>query len=209
MWIISKNHEDYQNSLERMHFMQGLIAKNYQKETVWLLNMNHTYTIGKMASSDDILFDHTKSSVPIINTSRGGKITYHGPGQRICYMMIDIKKRNLDIKRYVWMMEEVVIRTLRNFSIRGFRKNGLRGVFVEMPGTNVHKKISALGVNVSKGITVHGFALNNTVDLSFFQKIVPCGIKEFGVTSLQEYGVHVNDDILDLMIQTSFYSVFD
>ena len=122
--------------------------------------------------------------------------------------MMDIKKRNIDIKKYVWMMEEVIIKTLNNFGVHGFRKQGLRGVFVEMPYTKLHKKIAALGVSVSHGVTMHGFALNNTVDLKFFDQIIPCGIKEYGVTSLQDYGVNVNNDSLDLAIQIAFHTVF-
>lgn len=211
-WIISKNMEYYQDTFEHMKFMQDLVHRKYQSETVWILEMDSVYTSGKMASEADILFkDNPKSpykNIPVISTSRGGKVTYHGPGQRVCYIMMDIKKRNIDIRKYVWMLEEVVIRTLNNFCVRGFRKQGLRGVFVEMPETGLHKKIAALGVSVSHGVTMHGFALNNTVDLNFFNQIIPCGIKEYGVTSLKDYGVNVNNDSLDLAIQTAFYSVF-
>ena len=179
---------DYQSAVLQMEDSHAGVVGGTEREMVWLLEHNHVYTAGISAQDSDLL----THDIPVFKTKRGGKITYHGPRQQICYLIIDIKTRAKsvpDIRRYVQCLEEIVIKTIADFGIIAMRKEGYIGVWVCDKGCD--KKIAAIGVKFSKGVTMHGFALNVDPDLSKFSNIIPCGIKDFGVCSLKSLGVDV------------------
>ena len=151
---------------------------------------NNTYTIGKAGGDDHLLASEVElahGNVSVFKTDRGGDITYHGPGQIVCYLIIDLKNFYKDVHRYLRDLEEVVIRTLANYDLQGYREPDYTGVWVD------GKKICAIGVKLSRWVTMHGFALNVNTDLSYFGRIIPCGIFHKGVTSLAEQIGKVND----------------
>jgi lipoyl(octanoyl) transferase len=177
-------------------------------DTLLLLEHPHVITLGTAARRDNILIDDDQGrllGIDIYDTGRGGDVTYHGPGQLVGYPIFDLKPGRCDLHRYVRDLEEVLIRTLGAFGIMGGRKEGLTGVWVS------DAKIAAIGVRVSSGwITSHGFALNVTTDLSFFDSIVPCGIREFGVTSMQRVLAATPDsERINATVVSAFRDVFD
>lgn len=237
-WIISNYFIDYQQALDFMYAKSIKLQdrKGIKQEIVWLLEHDHVYTKGASAKNKDLLISPKKlfernndistkciiksvpkgnkiamkirnlNDIPIVYTNRGGKFTYHGPGQKICYLMLDLKKRNLTVHEFVRLVEELVIKVLDNLYVKAYIKKGYVGVW-----TNVHgheKKIAAIGINIKKYITTHGFSINNFNDLKLFNGIVPCGISEYGITSLKELGIDCPNSHLNLLINTCFYSVF-
>ena len=146
---------------------------------------------------------------PVFRTGRGGEYTYHGPGQRVAYAMLDLKKRGApDLKKYVWNLEEWIIRTLAEFDVTGERRCGRIGIWVDMPDGS-EKKIAAIGVRVRRWVTMHGIAINVDPDLSHFDGIVPCGISEHGVTSLAGLGVEASMAQVDAVLKDVFEVVFN
>lgn len=174
------------------------------EDTVWLLEHPPLYTAGTSANSSDLL----DARFPVHPTGRGGEYTYHGPGQRVAYVMLDLKKRQKapDIKRYVCDLEEWVIRSLAHFGVKGERRSGRIGIWVDTP--TGEKKIAAVGVRIRHWVTYHGVAINVNPDLTHFRGIVPCGIKEYGVTSLHDLGKTVSLKELDEVLQKEFENVF-
>ncbi len=160
-------------------------VRNCGKETVWFLEHPPIYTAGTSAKSSDLL----NESFPVHQSNRGGQYTYHGPGQLIVYVMVDLKKRNNDVRYFVQCLENWVIKTLRNFGIEGKRKKEMIGIWLD--NGNKERKIAAIGVRVTKGITWHGLALNICPDLTHYNGIIPCGLKDYGVTSLKAEGINV------------------
>jgi lipoyl(octanoyl) transferase len=155
-----------------------------RQETIWILQHPPMITSGTSAKEYDILDSNT---FPIYKTGRGGENTYHGPGQLICYIMMDLEKRDKkDLKAFVYFIEGIVLEVLGSFGLDGIRIEGKRGIFVE------DKKIAAIGVRVQKWFTSHGFSLNINPDLSHYSAIVPCGIKEYGITSMQQLNIQTN-----------------
>lgn len=171
--------------LEALHFMQKTIQEIRQgnKEVVWFLEHPSLYTAGTSAKDEDLL----NASLPVFEAQRGGKHTYHGPGQLIVYVMIDLKRRGNDVRLFVQTLEEWIIKTLKTFGLNGMRKNGRIGVWLD--DEKGERKVAAIGVRVTHGITWHGLSFNVSPDLEHFNGIVPCGLKEFPVTSLKAEGI--------------------
>jgi lipoyl(octanoyl) transferase len=180
---ISKSPIEYPFALETMEQRVADIRAETAEEMLWLLEHPPLYTAGTSAKAQDLI----DARFPVFDTGRGGQYTYHGPGQRVGYLMIDLKKRQKtpDIKQYVWQLEELIIRTLAQFDIEGYRSEGRIGIWVKTKD-GAEKKIAALGVRVRHWITFHGIAINVDPDLSHFGGIVPCGISNYGVTSMAE-----------------------
>jgi lipoyl(octanoyl) transferase len=173
----------YANALELQADLVQKRRENEIPDTLLLLEHPHVITLGSSSSPDHILLDKDEREmlgIELFETGRGGDVTYHGPGQLVGYPILDLKPDRCDLHRYIRDLEDVLIRAIAQFKLVGTRKEGLTGVWVE------DKKIAAIGVRVSSGwITSHGFALNVNTDLQFFDTIVPCGIADLGVTSIQ------------------------
>jgi lipoyl(octanoyl) transferase len=194
----------YEQAMDFMEERVSAIINGAENELIWLLTHESVYTAGSLAKENDLLDPNLK----VINTNRGGQYTYHGPGQRVIYVMLDLKKRSLqDIRAYVKMLEETIIKTLEEFGIRGRRREGRVGIWV----THHLKeyKIAALGVRVKKWITMHGVAVNIDPDLSYYNKIVPCGIKEYGTTSLKALGIDCSTEEFDRVYLQKFLKIFN
>ena len=173
-------------------------------ELVWLLQHPPLYTAGTSAAAEELL---DGQRFPVYAAGRGGRYTYHGPGQRIAYVMLDLKQRGGDLRRYVRQLEELAIRTLASFGVQGERREGRIGIWVALPDRR-EAKIGAIGVRVRRWVSYHGLALNLAPDLSHFEGIVPCGISEYGVTSLAALGVQAEFADLDAALRRSFADVF-
>ncbi|PCI56953.1 MAG: lipoate-protein ligase B [Alphaproteobacteria bacterium] len=208
-WITEKDLIPYENAVP---FMEKRIADIRDKqgsagdELVWLLEHPSLYTAGTSAKDDDLL----DSRFPVHKTGRGGEHTYHGPGQRIAYVMLDLKQRQggkPDIRGYVRLLEEWIIQTLAEFDVKGERREGRVGIWVVMPDGS-ESKIAAIGVRIRKWVTYHGISINVNPDLSHFEGIVPCGIAEHGVTSLHALGKDVFMEDLDTALKSKFKGVF-
>ncbi|MBW8309597.1 MAG: lipoyl(octanoyl) transferase LipB [Candidatus Paracaedibacteraceae bacterium] len=181
-WITARGLVSYPEALSFMenriqHIRQGGV------ECIWLLEHPPLYTAGTSAKATDLV---EADRLPVFESGRGGQFTYHGPGQRVVYVMLDLNRRVPDIRQYVAMLENWVIKTLAEFDIKGFQRPGRVGIWVNTP--RGEEKIAAIGVRVSKWITYHGLAINVNPDLEHFSGIVPCGLPQFGVTSLHKLG---------------------
>jgi len=173
----------YRKALEEMTARNAAIAAGEARELVWLLEHPPVYTAGTSAALAELLDPRFE----VVEAGRGGRYTYHGPGQRICYVLIDLRKRARDARGFVHALEGWVIQTLRDFGVDSFRSEGRIGIWTQdVDGREA--KIGAIGVRIRKWVTMHGFAVNIRPDLSHFTGIVPCGIEEFGVTSLERLG---------------------
>ena len=169
----------YENALRIMEERLLNLYQNKSDELIWTLQHNEVYTAGTSFKNDEIL----DKSIKIIKTNRGGKITFHGPGQLICYFVIDLKKRKKDIRNFISTIEKTIIETLKYFDIDTFADKKNIGIWVK--DNSEIKKVAAIGVRVSKWIAYHGFSININNDLNKYKKIIPCGIKDKGVTNLQ------------------------
>ncbi|MBN36800.1 MAG: lipoate-protein ligase B [Rhodospirillaceae bacterium] len=169
-------------------------------ETVWLLEHPAVYTAGTSAPDDELLSAH---DIPVYRTGRGGRFTYHGPGQQIAYVMVDLTRRGRDVHRYVEGLENWIIATLAHFGVRGERRQDRVGVWV-VGKDGQEDKIAAIGVRVRRWITFYGISINRDPDLSHFDGIVPCGIREHGVTSLRRLGLDVSRGDLEDVMRTTF-----
>jgi lipoyl(octanoyl) transferase len=206
-WLESKEYVEYPQALAEMEARVQAIHSAQAGEAVWLLEHPALYTAGTSAKDADLL----EARFPVYQTGRGGEHTYHGPGQRVAYVMLDLKKRQAqpDIKHYVWSLEEWIIRALAHFDIIGERRDGRVGIWVVMPD-GTEKKIAALGVRVRHWITFHGVAINLNPDLSHFGGIVPCGLSQYGVTSIHDVlgRDSVSMDDLDQALKNEWAAVF-
>ncbi|MBK1665633.1 lipoate-protein ligase B [Rhodospirillum rubrum] len=192
---------------EALAFMDERIAKIREDragECVWLLEHPPLYTAGTSADPADLL---SPDRFPVYAAGRGGQYTYHGPGQRVGYVMLDLRRRGKDVRCFVHNLEELMIRALAEFNIRGERREGRVGIWVARGGGR-EDKIGAIGVRVRHWITFHGFALNVEPDLSHFSGIVPCGISDHGVTSLWDLGQTATLQEVDSALMRSFDAVF-
>ena len=195
----TKNPVNYKYALNLMEKRLLNINENKAKELIWILEHKDIYTAGKSYKETEIL----DKSIKIIKTNRGGKITYHGPGQLICYLVIDLKKRNKDIRKFITLIETSIINTLEFYKIDTFADRDNIGIWIN--NHNKIEKIAAIGVKVSKWIAYHGFSVNINNDLSKYKSIIPCGIKDRGVTNLkiinnQNYEAFPDKLIENLMI---------
>lgn len=191
---------------EAVAFMEArveAIRAGQAPETVWLLEHPPLYTAGTSADSADLI---DAARFPVYASGRGGQYTYHGPGQRVAYVMLDLNRRGRDVRVYVHNLEEWLIRTLARFGVRGERRDGRVGIWVAHNGTEV--KIAAIGVRIRRWVTFHGVALNVAPDLSHFAGIVPCGISTYGVTSLKALGIDASMDEVDAALKDSFNEAF-
>jgi lipoyl(octanoyl) transferase len=204
-WRISAGLVNYPTALAEMEARAAAIHAGTAPEQVWLLEHPALYTAGTTARPEDLLLP---DALPVYQAGRGGQLTYHGPGQRIGYVMLDLRARGGDLRRYVHDLEEWIIRTLARFGVKGERRDGRIGIWVAQDGRE--DKIAALGVRVRHGVTFHGVAINRDPNLAHFAGIVPCGIKEstFGVTSLAKLGKSVTQAELDAAMQAAFGEVF-
>lgn len=211
-WIRSEGLVDYDAALAWMQERAKAIAAGTADEAIWLLEHPPLYTAGTSAKRDDL---KDPDRFPVFDTRRGGQYTYHGPGQRVVYVMLDLNRRGRDVRAFVQALEAWVIAALGEFNITGEIRPGRVGVWVARPekpplpdGTPREDKIAAIGVRLSKWVSTHGLAINHDPDLSHFDGIVPCGITGHGVTSLVDLGLPVTMDDLDLALERSFHKVF-
>jgi lipoyl(octanoyl) transferase len=203
-WRISHGLVDYEAAVTEMEARAAAIRAGEAPELCWLLEHPPLYTAGTSARDEDLL---TPDRLPVFRTGRGGQYTYHGPGQRIAYVMLDLQRRGPDLRAYIWRLEEWLIRTLARFGVEGLRREGRIGIWVVKPG-GAEAKIGALGVRVRRWVTYHGVAINLDPDLGHFGGIVPCGISGFGVTSLADLGLTTTMQELDAALMATFEQVF-
>ena len=208
-WRVSDAAIDYAEALAAMDERVAAIAEGRAAEQVWLLEHPPLYTAGTSAQAGDLL---QPDRFPVYASGRGGQYTYHGPGQRVAYVMLDLKRRAPDLRRFVHDLEEWVIRTLARFNVRGERRDGRVGIWVIRPGRR-EDKIAAIGVRVRHWVSYHGIAINLDPELEHFSGIVPCGIasgpdSQFGVTSLYDLGILVSMAELDSALKGAFAEVF-
>ncbi len=204
-WKISHQAVAYPDAMQEMERRVQQVQRGDKEELVWLLEHPPLYTAGTSAKSKDLL-QGAKGAFPVYETGRGGQYTYHGPGQRIGYMVMDLNKRNPDLRAYVKDLEKLIIDCLTHFDINGFTRDDRIGVWVK--NGVAEAKIAALGVRVQKWVTSHGVAINVAPDLSHYSGIVPCGISAYGVTSMKALGVDVPMEEVDAALQRSFENIF-
>ncbi|BBL53352.1 lipoyl(octanoyl) transferase LipB [Bartonella quintana] len=211
-WKISNNLIEYP---EALHYMQehveNIFAQN-APEQVWLLEHPSLYTAGTSAKKKDLLAPHL---FPVYEAGRGGEFTYHGPGQRIAYIMLDLKRRRQDIRAFIGALEEWIIQTLAKFNIKGERREDRVGVWVKRPnypftqsGFSPEDKIAAIGIRVRKWVSFHGVSINVNPNLAHYSGIVPCGITEHGVTSFLDLGFSVTMHDIDIALKQAFEQIF-
>lgn len=211
-WIIQDGLTDYDTAVEFMEARANAIAAGEAGELIWLVEHPPLYTAGTSAKSKDLV---DPDRFPVFASKRGGQYTYHGPGQRVVYVMLDLNKRGRDVRAFVKQLETWVIDTLEQFNIKGEIRDGRVGVWVERhdkpltaTGHTAEDKIAAIGIRLRKWVSFHGISINVEPDLSHFTGIVPCGITEHGVTSLVDMGLPVTMDDLDIALRESFSECF-
>jgi len=201
-WKISDTPVPYPEALALMETRAAAIADGSQGEMIWLLEHPPIYTAGTSANDADLI----DARFPVYRTGRGGQFTYHGPGQRVGYAMLDLKQRKPDVRAYVQDLEQWLIEALALFNVKGERREGRVGIWVQRGMKE--DKIAALGVRIKRWVTFHGVALNVDPDLSHFTGIVPCGVKAHGVTSLADLGIMVSTADVDVALKQSFKKIF-
>ncbi|HYE43372.1 MAG TPA: lipoyl(octanoyl) transferase LipB [Caulobacteraceae bacterium] len=207
-WAVSSRPVPYPEAVAAMEARVAGIAEGTAGELVWLLEHPPLYTAGVSAKADDLL---DAGRFPVFETGRGGQFTYHGPGQRVAYVMLDLNARRRDVRGFVHALEAWIIGALGEFNVDGQIREGRVGVWVERKAPGVlprEDKIAAIGVKVRKWVSFHGISLNVEPDLGHFAGIVPCGITQHGVTSLVDLGLPVGMDEADAALKTSFRRVF-
>jgi lipoyl(octanoyl) transferase len=208
-WRISDELVPYPEALAEMEARVAAIHAGTAPEVVWLLEHPPLYTAGTSARPEDLL---DAERFPVYQAGRGGQFTYHGPGQRVAYVMLDLKKRGGDIRAYVTQLEEWLIRTLAAFNIKGERREGRVGIWVDRRAygglAGQEDKIAAIGVRVRRWVSFHGISLNVDPDLTHFDGIVPCGIAQHGVTSMVKLGHLVTMADVDAALMASWPEVF-
>jgi lipoyl(octanoyl) transferase len=204
-WRTSPDFVDYAAAVAEMEARVAAIREGRAPELVWLLEHPPLYTAGTSARAEDLL---DPALLPVYRTGRGGQYTYHGPGQRVCYVMLDLARRGSDVRYYVHALQEWVIRALSAFGVKGERREGRVGVWVARPGGQ-EEKIAAIGVRVRRWVTYHGAAINVSPDLSHYRGIVPCGISRYRVTSLAALGVPATMADLDAALRENFAATFE
>jgi lipoyl(octanoyl) transferase len=203
-WRVSDEFVDYQEAVAEMERRVAAIRAGTAPELVWLLEHPALYTAGTSARDTDLL---EPGLLPVYRTGRGGQYTYHGPGQRVAYVLLDLKRRSTDVRRFVADLEEWIIRALARFNLTGERRSGRVGVWID-EGQGRESKIAAIGVRVRQWVTYHGVALNVDPDLAHYRGIVACGLREHGVTSLAAQGVTVGMTEVDAALKASFEPAF-
>lgn len=207
-WKISDSLVPYEDALTAMEARAQAIRRAGADDLVWLLEHPPLYTAGTSARRDDLL---TPDRFPVYDAGRGGQFTYHGPGQRVGYVMMDLRRRGLSVRDYIAALEDWVIAALAEFNVKGERREGRVGVWVDRSrelGPGREDKIAAIGVRVRHGVSFHGISLNVEPDLSHYQGIVPCGLSQFGVTSLVDLGLPVTLHDADIALKKTFGAIF-
>lgn len=204
-WIKKDHLLDYPQAVQMMEKQAIQIRTQNSQEQIWLVEHPPLITAGTSANPHDLLSSLT---LPLYHTGRGGKYTYHGPGQRVVYVLIDLKKRIHDVRQYVLFLEEWIIQTLAVFGLNGYRRADRVGVWIERPdkGMGYEDKIAAIGVRIKQHVTFHGFAINHSCDLNAFKQFIPCGIKDqkYGITSFQDLNLAVSMQQLDKALKDNF-----
>lgn len=205
-WVVTTGYVPYPEAVAEMEARAAAIHAGEAPERVWLLEHPPLYTAGVSARSDDLL----DPRFPVFPTGRGGQYTYHGPGQRVAYVMLDLNARGRDVRAFVRGLEQWIIGALGRFNIEADVREGRVGVWVARkgPGWNREDKIAAIGVKVRRWVSFHGISLNVEPDLTHFDGIVPCGIRDHGVTSLHDLGLTASMDEADAALKASFEKVF-
>jgi lipoyl(octanoyl) transferase len=211
-WIITDGLTDYDVAVARMEDRANAIAAGEADELIWLVEHPPLYTAGTSSTPDDL---KDPDRFPVYKTKRGGQYTYHGPGQRVVYTMLNVGARGRDVRCFVQDLERWVITTLGEFGTTGHIRDGRVGVWIERPekpilpnGKISEDKIAAIGIRMRRWVSFHGISINVEPDLSHFDGIVPCGITEYGVTSLVDLGIPVTMDDVDVALRRSFDVVF-
>ncbi|MGI3168672.1 lipoyl(octanoyl) transferase LipB [Pseudooceanicola sp. C21-150M6] len=211
-WIVTPGLTGYEDAVARMEDRAAAIYAGTAREAIWLVEHPPLYTAGTSARPADLT---APDKFPVFATGRGGQYTYHGPGQRVVYVMLDLRGRGRDVRRFVQDLERWVIETLATFNIRGEIRDGRVGVWVNRPdlhrlpdGTPREDKIAAIGIRLRRWISFHGISINVEPDLSHYDGIVPCGISGHGVTSLVDLGLPVTMQDLDVALAQTFGQVF-
>ena len=202
-WKVSRQPVAYEAACAAMAERVRGIAEGRAPELVWLLEHPPLYTAGTSAKDEDLI---KPAHLPVHRSGRGGQLTYHGPGQRVAYVMLDVKRRFGDVRAYVAGLEGWIIDTLAGLGVAGERRQGLVGVWVQRPqrGAEAYDKIAAIGVRLSRWVSWHGISINVAPDLSHYQGIVPCGVRDGGVTSFADLGLPVTLAELDLELRATF-----
>src|ERR1700728_3247741 len=207
-WRVSRAPVPYPEAIASMEARVAAIAAGQAPELVWLLEHPPLYTSGTSGKAGDLL----DARFPVFASGRGGQLTYHGPGQRVAYVMLDLKRRRPDVRAYVASLEEWIIRALGAFGVRGERREDRVGVWVTRPdkGFGFEDKIAAIGVRLRRWVSFHGIAINVAPDLSHFAAIVPCGVTDtrYGVTSLADLGLTATSADVDIALRQAFEEVF-
>lgn len=211
-WITSEGLTGYEQAVSFMEDRAAAIAAGTADECIWLVEHPPLYTAGTSAKSEDLT---DPDRFPVFESKRGGQYTYHGPGQRVVYVMLNVGKRGHDVRRFVQQLEAWVIAALEEFNVTGHIRDGRVGVWVERPdrprsatGAVAEDKVAAIGIRLRKWVSFHGISINVEPDLSHFNGIVPCGITEHGVTSLVDLGLPVTMADVDVALRRSFEEIF-
>lgn len=203
-WVVSEGLTPYPEALAAMEARVAAIRAGEAEELVWLVEHAPTYTAGTSATPDGLV----DPRFPVFRAGRGGQWTYHGPGQRTAYVMLDLGRRGRDVRVYVHALEEWLIRALDRFDVRGERREGRVGIWVADRARGTEDKVAAIGVRVTRWVTWHGVALNVDPDLGHFGGIVPCGVSQHGVTSLHRLGVPATMEEADAALRAAWGEVF-
>ena len=211
-WHVTDGLSSYAETVWEMEQLALAIRAGQAPEAVWLVEHPPLYTAGTSAKSGDLI---APDRFPVHETGRGGEYTYHGPGQRVCYVMLDLKRRRQDVRAFVAALESWIIATLADFSVTGERREDRVGVWVRRPekapladGTPREDKIAAIGIRLRKWVSFHGISINVEPELDHFDGIVPCGVSGHGVTSLADLGLPVTMDDVDIALKRNFETVF-
>ena len=207
-WRITDQPVDYPAAVAAMEHRAARIRSGAEPELVWLLEHPPLYTAGTSARPEDLL---SPDRFPVYRSGRGGQFTYHGPGQRVAYVMLDLQRRRKDVRCYVHSLEEWLIITLAHFNVTGLRRQGRVGLWVDRSDRGAlwrEHKIAAIGVRIRRWVTMHGIALNVSPDLEHFSGIVACGIAGYGVTSLEDLGQTVSMPEVDTALKSAFPACF-
>lgn len=206
-WALSEGRTGYEDAVAAMEARAALIADGFARERVWLVEHPPLYTAGTSANDADLI---APGRFPVHRSGRGGQYTYHGPGQRVAYVMLDLKRRDPDLRRFVAALEAWLIATLDAMNVRGERREDRVGVWVRRPEkrAGAEDKIAAIGIRVRRWVSFHGVSLNVEPDLSHFDGIVPCGVSDQGVTSLVDLGLPVTMPEVDSILRAEFERIF-
>tara|TARA_A100000164_G_C21745723_1_gene694508 strand:- start:183 stop:857 length:675 start_codon:yes stop_codon:yes gene_type:complete len=204
-WIRTNQAIDYNLAVDWMEDTVKNIQLNNLNNTVWLLEHKSVITGGSLSKSEELI---NKDNIQVIQSGRGGQWTWHGPGQRVAYIMMNLNQRNKDVKKFVRDIESLIIKTLGDFNIKAFNRSNFPGVWVNSGSYGRLDKIASIGIRVSKWISYHGVSININPKLEYFNNIIPCGVKDGGVTSTSELGFNISINEFDERLAENFLKIF-